>query len=71
MIDLDPRYYGSIAGLESRFPEGAPSLARCERLTIRGDHRFGADVVVEGRVELVNEGAVPVVIETGRRLSGR
>ena len=63
VIDLDPRYFGRIDDLELRFPEGAPSLARCQRLTIRGDHRFGANVVVEGRVELVNDSSKPVMIE--------
>jgi UDP-N-acetylglucosamine pyrophosphorylase len=70
VIDLDPRYFGSIDDLESRFPEGAPSLARCRRLTIRGDHRFGANVVIEGRVELVNDSPTPVTIEAGSLLSG-
>lgn len=70
VIDLDPRYFGSIDDLEARFPEGAPSLARCRRLTVRGDHRFEANVVVEGRVELVNESSMPVTIEAGSLLSG-
>lgn len=71
VIDLDARYFGSIDALAARFPAGAPSLARCQRLTIVGDHRFGADVVIEGRVELTNDSPDPVVIEAGSRLGSR
>ena len=33
---------------EARFPAGPPSLARAERLVVRGDVRFGRDVTVVG-----------------------
>jgi hypothetical protein len=39
-------------------------------LTVRGDHRFGANVVVEGQVELVNDSSKPVTIEDGCLLRG-
>jgi UTP--glucose-1-phosphate uridylyltransferase len=71
VIDLDPRYFGGIDDLESRFPHGAPSLLNCERLRIRGDHVFGANVVMEGVVDLVNDSPTPVEIASGSRLSGR
>ncbi len=70
VIDLDPEFFGSIDKLESRFPEGAPSLVQCERLTIRGDHRFEADVTIIGNVALVNDSEVPVTFESGRILTG-
>ncbi|MFK7897085.1 MAG: UTP--glucose-1-phosphate uridylyltransferase [Myxococcota bacterium] len=65
VIELDPRYFGAVADLEDRFAAGAPSLAACERLSIEGDHRFGADVVVEGDVRLVNESESAVEIAEG------
>lgn len=65
VIELDPRYFGAVSDLEDRFSAGAPSLAACERLSIKGDHRFGADVVVEGDVSLVNESDSVVEIEEG------
>ena len=70
VIDLDPRYFAHVDDLAARFPAGAPSLADCERLHVRGDHRFGADVIVKGRVELVNDTSDPIEIESGALLRG-
>ncbi|HEB88349.1 MAG TPA: UTP--glucose-1-phosphate uridylyltransferase [Deltaproteobacteria bacterium] len=70
LIDLDPRFYGHVEDLQSRFPEGAPSLLRCRRLVVKGDFRFGRDVSVEGCVELVNDSEVPVEVPAGALLSG-
>ncbi len=70
VIDLDPRYFGLIDELQARFPEGAPSLASCQRFTVSGDHRFGANVVLEGVVALRNDSTTQVLIESGTRLSG-
>jgi UTP--glucose-1-phosphate uridylyltransferase len=53
-IDLDPAHYQFVDDLQERFPHGPPSLLRCERLEIRGDFRFGRDVVLEGKVKLEN-----------------
>ena len=70
VIELDPRFFGKIADFESRFAAGAPSLVKCRRLTVEGDHRFGANVTIEGRVALVNKSDVPVEIAPGTTLSG-
>lgn len=70
VIELDPRYFASIADFEARFEEGAPSLRDCRRLAIRGDFRFGSGVVVEGEVELVNPDDAPRVIPAETRLRG-
>jgi UTP--glucose-1-phosphate uridylyltransferase len=51
-IDLDPRHYRRVDQLERQFPRGAPSLAACDSLRVRGDVRFGRDVTIRGRVEL-------------------
>lgn len=69
VIDLDPRYFGHIEDLEARFAEGAPSLVKCERFSVSGDHRFGAGVCIEGSVRLSNESEEPVVVAAGSVLS--
>ncbi|MFI0607236.1 MAG: UTP--glucose-1-phosphate uridylyltransferase [Anaerolineae bacterium] len=51
-VNLDDRYYASMADLALRFPYGAPSLIRCESLTVSGDVRFGRDVQLSGAVTL-------------------
>lgn len=55
VVSLDPRYYKLIDDLEARFPFGPPSLVACERLTVRGDVRFGREVACQGLAEVVNE----------------
>ena len=52
LVALDPAYFRRLDDFERRFPAGAPSLARCEGLVIRGDVSFGRDVTVVGEVEL-------------------
>ncbi len=42
VVDLDPRFYKRLADFEARFPAGPPSLARAERLVVRGDVTFGS-----------------------------
>jgi UTP--glucose-1-phosphate uridylyltransferase len=54
-IELDPRYYRHIDQLEERFPFGPPSLIDCERVRIRGDIRFGKNVVFRCVVDLAND----------------
>ncbi|MFT5287543.1 MAG: UTP--glucose-1-phosphate uridylyltransferase [Myxococcota bacterium] len=65
VVDLDPAYFGKIDDLMARFPEGAPSLAKCERLVVIGDHQFESDIEVVGSVELSNTGGEPVTIQAG------
>ncbi|MGQ9839373.1 MAG: UTP--glucose-1-phosphate uridylyltransferase [Anaerolineae bacterium] len=55
VLSLDPQYYKLIDDLEARFPFGPPSLMDCERLKVRGDVRFGRDVVCRGAAEVINE----------------
>jgi UTP--glucose-1-phosphate uridylyltransferase len=65
-VDLDPPYYKLLDDFEVRFPAGPPSLVAGERLVVRGDVRFGKDVVVRGAVEV--EG--PATLEDGTVLEG-
>jgi UTP--glucose-1-phosphate uridylyltransferase len=44
---------------EERFPAGPPSLRAAERLEVEGDVRFGADVVVRGRVRVEGPASIP------------
>ncbi len=68
---LDEIHYRQLDDLALRFPEGPPSLRRCERLEVEGDVRFGRDVIVTGHVELRQTGDQPLFIADGRRLEGR
>jgi UTP--glucose-1-phosphate uridylyltransferase len=71
VIDLDPRYYGFVDQLATCFPHGVPSLVKCERLTIRGDVRFGREVVLTGAVEMHHDGTRPLLVPDGSVISGR
>ncbi len=48
VIDLDPRFFGHVEDLHARFPDGPPSLVRCRRFSVSGDHCFGAGVASSG-----------------------
>jgi UTP--glucose-1-phosphate uridylyltransferase len=67
-VELDKRYYKLLDRFEKRFPAGPPSLREAERLVVRGDVTFAANVVVRGAVELETE--EPQRLEPGTVLSG-
>ncbi len=62
-VELDKRYYKLLDRFEERFPEGPPSLRQAERLVVKGDVTFAAEVTVRGAVELETE--EPLRIEPG------
>jgi UTP--glucose-1-phosphate uridylyltransferase len=66
LVELDADYFKLLRDFDARFPAGPPSLARCDRLTVKGDVSFGRDVVVRGAVTV--EG--PRRIEDGAVLEG-
>jgi UTP--glucose-1-phosphate uridylyltransferase len=70
VVSLDPRFYKLIDDLEARFPYGPPSLVECERLTVKGDVRFGRGMVCRGDVEVVNAGSRQAVVGDGVVLDG-
>jgi UTP--glucose-1-phosphate uridylyltransferase len=70
LVDLDPAHFKLLRDFDARFPAGAPSLAGCERLTVRGDVAFGADVVVRGAVEVEQAGEGQRRIDDGTVLEG-
>jgi len=63
VIDLDRRYYKLIDEFEKRFPDGPPSLLRCDRLVVRGDVVFKGHIVLEGEVEIINEDPDPYIFD--------
>ena len=65
-VDLDPAHYKLLEPFEERFPAGPPSLVASRRFVVRGDVRFGKDVVARGDVELDG----PATIEDGTLLEG-
>lgn len=69
-IDLDDRFYKRVGDFDERFPAGAPSLRECAELVVRGDVRFGRDVIVRGRVRIEQEGGDQRRIEDGALLDG-
>jgi UTP--glucose-1-phosphate uridylyltransferase len=65
-ISLDPEYYGTKDLLDERFLiDGVPSLVDCESLTIKGDVCFEKDVIIKGRVMIMNTGKSQAVIQKG------
>jgi UTP--glucose-1-phosphate uridylyltransferase len=67
LVDLDSRYYKTIAAFEKRFPAGAPSLKDATRLLVKGDWTFEAGVSVVGDVSLEDPGE-PRTIPAGTTL---
>jgi UTP--glucose-1-phosphate uridylyltransferase len=68
LVDLDGKFYRRVQDLELRFPHGAPSLLGARRLVVKGDVRFGRNVIVEGDVSIVHAGPAPLTIADGTRL---
>jgi len=68
-VDLDPDHFKLVADFEPRVAAGAPSLREAQRLVVRGDVTFGADVVIRGDVEIeAHDG--PLRVEDGTVLEG-
>ncbi len=70
LVQLDGRHFKLVRDFEARFPAGPPSLVQAERLTVRGDVRFGAGVVVRGAVTVEHDGDGQRLIEDGALLEG-
>ena len=58
IVDLSDEFK-LLRDFEERFPAGAPSLVKAERLEVEGDVRFGADVVVRGEVRIEGPASIP------------
>jgi UTP--glucose-1-phosphate uridylyltransferase len=63
IISLDSSVYSGVDSLEMRFPHGAPSLVDCESFSVKGDVKFGRNVVIHGAVSIVNNSPRQITIE--------
>jgi UTP--glucose-1-phosphate uridylyltransferase len=70
LVQLDPAYFKLVRDFDARFPAGPPSLIEAERLTVRGDVAFGAQVVVRGAVTVEHAGDGQRRVDDGTVLSG-
>ena len=69
LINLNAKNYKLVDQLRAHFPDGVPSLIGCDKLTVKGDVQFGADVTVTGTVEVGREGE-SMAVEAGSNLHG-
>ncbi len=65
LVQLDPKFFKLVRDFDARFASGPPSLVGAQRLTVRGDVAFGADVVVRGAVTVEHAGDGQRRIEDG------
>src|SRR4051795_5362906 len=65
LVELDSDHFKLLRDFDARFPSGPPSLVECERLTVKGDVRFGERVVVRGAVTVEQEGDDQLAIADG------
>lgn len=70
LVELDARFYKLVRDFDARFAAGPPSLVGAERLTVRGDVAFGAQVVVRGAVTVEHDGDGQKRIADGTLLEG-
>lgn len=68
VVQLDEAHYRGVDQLDERFA-GTPSLVGCTRFEVEGDVRFGADIVLRGRVVLRNRSGRQQAVEAGAVLS--
>ena len=64
LVDLDSKYYKTIAAFEQRIPDEAPSLKQARGLTVKGDWTFEPGVVVRGSAVLTDAGG-PRTVPSG------
>jgi len=62
VIKLDPRFYQNIDDFILRFPEGAPSLMECQKMTVEGNHIFHGLFSISGDAHFMNASAEPAHI---------
>jgi len=55
ILDLDESYYGKIQQLEEACNNGVPSLFHCNNLKIRGNIKFGPQVIFKGCVNITTK----------------
>src|SRR5215211_7900632 len=58
IVELDDEHFKLVGDFDAHFPEGPPSLAEAEKLTVEGDVTFGRDVKVRGSAVVEGPGRV-------------
>ncbi len=61
IVRLDQKYFKMVNEFETRFLADVPSLKDCEKFVLKGDVKFGKNVIIKGNVEYVTE--EPVILE--------
>ena len=69
-VSLDRDFYKFTGQLERSFPGGYPSLIECESLTLKGDIKFGRNVVLKGQAEIINNTGRQVAISDNEIIEG-
>jgi UTP--glucose-1-phosphate uridylyltransferase len=54
VVVLEDKYYKFVDQFEKMIPHGAPSMIKCNRLTVKGPVEFDAGVVLEDAVTITN-----------------
>lgn len=70
VVSLDAKHFKILAEFESRFPDGAPSLAQCDRLEVSGNVAFEKGVICRGSMSFSNSGSERVIIPAGEYQDG-
>jgi len=70
LVDLDQQHYTLLDDFERFFAAGAPSLVRCDSLSVAGPVRFAVNVVCEGNVAFVNASSHTKDVASGTYRSG-
>jgi UDP-N-acetylglucosamine pyrophosphorylase len=65
VIDLDAEHYKLVEQLDAKLAAGAPSLAHCRELTVRGPVLFNAGNVFAGKVTIINKSTTPKPLPAG------
>lgn len=64
-VELVGDGYRFVNDLDARFPHGAPSLRRCDRLVVEGEFRFGSGIALWGDVHFRNNNGKCKIVPDG------
>jgi len=64
-VELVGGGYRFVNDLDARFPSGAPSLRRCDRLVVEGEFQFGRGIILRGDVRFRNTNGKCKIVPDG------
>ena len=64
-IHLDSDYFRNLDDFESRFGQQVPSLLHCDLLKVKGAVHFEPGVVLQGKVDFINESGKEQTVQPG------